>query len=147
MLDTPVADPANGGARLGPPRLPRRPVHLASAEQVDVEVVDGLSAFRAGADHHSIAFAQPLLARNFGRHQQQPAQHRFIRRLRFGQRCQVLFRDHENMRGRFRLDVVEGEYEVVLANLLSRDRAGGDFAEDAVRVQVSPLCCPPGRGC
>jgi hypothetical protein len=122
-------------------------VHLASAQQVDVEVIDGLSAFGAGADDDSIAFAEAQFAGDIGDGEQEAAEEGFVGGVRFGQRYQVLFRDHKNVRGGLRIYVMEGQNEVVLANLLSRDGACDDFAEDAVRVQVSPLCGPPGRGC
>jgi hypothetical protein len=122
-------------------------MHLASAEEVDVEVVDRLSALGAGADDDSIAFAEALFARDCGSGEQEAAEQWLVGGLRFGQRCQVLFRDHQNVGGGLRLDVMEGENRVVFKDLFRGNAARDDFAEDAVRVQVSPLCCPPGRGC
>ena len=49
-------------------------MHLASAEEVDVEVVDRLSALGAGADDDSIAFAEALFARDCGSGEQEAAE-------------------------------------------------------------------------
>ena len=41
-------------------------MHLAAAEHVEMEMVDGLAAFSAGADDHAESFGEPVLAGNFG---------------------------------------------------------------------------------
>lgn len=38
--------------------LARRPAHLATSEDVQMKMVDGLSALRAVVDHHSVAVLQ-----------------------------------------------------------------------------------------
>src|SRR5579875_1215487 len=44
------------------PSLARGPVHLAAAEQVQVEMIDGLASVGAGVDGDAIALAEVLLA-------------------------------------------------------------------------------------
>jgi hypothetical protein len=112
--------------------LAGRPVHLAPAHEVDVEVVDGLAAFGAGADDDAVAFAEPLLARDVGRCVKKTAKQGFVSGFSMGQRREMLLRDDQNVRRRLWVDVVEGEDLIVFPNLLRRNRAGSDFAEDAV---------------
>jgi hypothetical protein len=42
-------------------------VHLSSAEQMEMQMVDRLPTFGSRADHHAITLPQPLLARDVGR--------------------------------------------------------------------------------
>jgi len=46
--------------------LARRPAHGSSAEQMQVEVIDGLAAVRAGVDDDAIAAVEPGGACDFG---------------------------------------------------------------------------------
>src|ERR1700723_231681 len=101
-----------------------------------MEVVDRLAALGAGADRHAISFAQALLARHFSGGQEQPTHERSVSWLGGSERSYVLFRNHKNMGGRFGVDIVEGQHLLVFPDLLCRDGAGDDFAEDAVHKRA-----------
>ncbi len=53
-----------------------------------------------------------------------------ILRLRLGNARDGFLRDDENMRGRVRIDVIEGQYEVILVNDVCGDFASNDFLEE-----------------
>ena len=44
----------------------------------------------------------------------------------------MFFRDYQNVRGRFRVDIFEGKSVLVFVDLLSGDFAGNDAAEQAI---------------
>ena len=58
------------------------------------------------------------------------AQHLMILRFRFGNSWDWFLGDDEHVRGRLRIDVIEGENKVVLVNDLRRDFASNDFLEE-----------------
>jgi hypothetical protein len=101
--------------------LTRRPGEGAAAEQVDVEMIDGLSAVLAGVDHQAIARGQTLLAGDLGDGPQQVTEQLAIRRVGVIQRGDVFARCHQNMDGRLGVKVSEGVAQLVLV-----DRRGGD---------------------
>jgi hypothetical protein len=107
-------------------------MHLASAKHMQMEMVDGLAAFGTGTDDDAIAFAEALLARNFGSGAQEVSEQGRIGGFRVGERGEVLLWDDEDVGRRFGIDVVEGEEVVVLFHLLRGDCAGYDFAEETV---------------
>ena len=53
-----------------------------------------------------------------------------ILRFRFGNSWDWFLGDDEHVRGRLRIDVIEGENKVVLVNDLCRDFASNDFLEE-----------------
>ena len=107
-------------------------MHLAAAEQMQMEVVDSLTAFRAGADDNAVALAEAMLARDGGGGGEQVSEKSHVARLRFGQGGQVLFRDYEDVLRRLWVDIVKGKDGVILEDFLRGNLAGDDFAEDAV---------------
>ncbi len=75
MLDCSTQRPAGGPAAahhtvrlqgLQVDWLARGPVHLAAADDVQVQVVDGLAAVGPVVDHHTVALAQTLLLGHLG---------------------------------------------------------------------------------
>ena len=54
-------------------------------------------------------------------------------------RCDVCLRDHKKVHRRLRRDVVEGIAEVVLVDLVRRDVARDDLAEQTIRPVLSLL--------
>ena len=46
--------------------LARRPVHLAAAKQMQVEMIDGLAAVLAGVDDDAVAVFEAFFASDFG---------------------------------------------------------------------------------
>ena len=57
---------------------------------------------------------------------------RAVGRINGGNRLDVLLGDHEKMRGRLRVDVVESVAEVILVHLARRNIAGDDFTEQTI---------------
>jgi hypothetical protein len=103
-------------------------VHGASAEDVQVDVLDGLAAVGAGVDDDAMAVWNVLLSER-GSGVEEVAEE-------FGGNCgdvgEVLFGDDEEVGWGLGVDVGEGEGVVVLVEGLDRDGALGDFAEEAV---------------
>jgi hypothetical protein len=60
-------------------RLSRRPGHGSPAEQVDVEMVDGLAAVFAGVDDDAVALAEAFLLCDARGHMQQVAEQAGLR--------------------------------------------------------------------
>jgi hypothetical protein len=113
------------------------PVHLTSAEQVQVEVRDGLAAFSADVDHDPVAFAEVLLAGQLVGDAVQMADEGLLlfAGSDFGERGDVLFGDDQDVNRRLRVKIRKGEGLVVFVELFGGNFSGGDFAEDAVHKQ------------
>src|SRR5207237_9609400 len=107
-----------------------RPGHVPTAEQVDVQVVDALTAVLAGVDDGAVAgLGYPLLTRY--RHSQHHHAADEVRVVEIIQRPDVLFRDDQNVGGRLRIDVAEGEHLFVVHDHLRGDFPARDLTEDA----------------
>ena len=94
---------------------------MPPAEQVDVEVVDGLATVRAGVDNQAIAIGEILLAGDFVRCGEKVAEHGRVLRRGVGVRGKVLFGDEQDVYRRLRVDIREGEDVVVLIEALCRE--------------------------
>src|SRR5690606_154725 len=53
----------------------------------------------------------------------------------FGKRCDVKFRNHQQMHRRMRLNIMKGEDVVVLVHFFGGQFAARDLAENAARVE------------
>src|SRR3954451_344709 len=109
-------------------------VVLVARDHVHVVVEDGLPGGRLGRVEqvHAVAAERvALLDRNPVRHLDRRVE-RLLRRL--PEVARVLLRDHEGVPARPRVDVHERDRLLVLVDLLSRDLARHDLAEDAVVV-------------
>ncbi len=103
-------------------------MHGASAKQVEMEVVNRLTAVAAGVDDDAVATRKLTLPNRAGCIQKLPKQFR-------GRRFdidEVLPRNNEEMRRGHGIGIREGHACLVLVNNLDGDRASGDLAEDAV---------------
>src|SRR4030095_12947573 len=94
---------------------PGRPVHGASAQQMQVHVKHSLTRSRVRVHHRSIA----LLADTFGagdsrRHQRQAAEHLGV--VRLVERRDVRTWNHEHVYRRLRIDVAKGNRVLVFGN-------------------------------
>lgn len=105
---------------------------MASAEQVQVEVEDGLSGAGADVEDGAIAALDAALASDAGGGELALADQFSIFGLRFLQSGEVALGDDEDVRRGLRVDVLEGEGVLVLVNLLGGDLAGDDLAEEAI---------------
>ena len=108
-----------------------RPVHRTTAKQMDVEMVDGLTAVRAGVDDQAVAVGEVFGAGDFAGYLQEMAEDGFILWGRVGVAGDVIAGDDEDVRWRFGIDVVESEGSVVFVDLGGRDFSRSDFAEEA----------------
>jgi hypothetical protein len=110
----------------------RRPCHRPATEQVRVHVPDGLTTLSPGIEHDPVAtgvdtfcrgdlvclgyeFVEQTIAR--------ADQRRYVRI--------VVPRDHQDVRGRLRADITEGDYPLAVQHDRGRDRSGRDPAEQA----------------
>jgi hypothetical protein len=112
--------------------LTRWPFHVASANQVEVHVKDGLAALRSDVKYRAISIFNATLATDFRGHQVEAPDGFGIVLLRLFQSPDVLLGNHQHVRGRLRVDVLEGEGMLVFVNLLARNLATNDFAEETV---------------
>ena len=74
-------------------------------------------------------FVQPKFARDFTRFQEQMAQHLMILRLGLGNSRDWFLGDDEYVRGCLRVDVIEGQYQVVLIDDVCWNFSSDDFFE------------------
>lgn len=101
---------------------------MASAEDVAMEVRHGFAAVLAVIDDQTVAgFIQPKLGGDFGGFEQQMAENFFIVRLRFGDAWNGFLRDDDEVGGRLRIYVAEGEDGFVFKDNRGRNFSRGDF--------------------
>jgi hypothetical protein len=100
--------------------LPRRPVHVSAAEQMQMQVVHGLAAIVTRIHDDAITIVQLLFARNLRRsgHQVADQWRIFGQRLRRG--TEVLFGDNQKMRGRLGVDVGKADATFVFVHTVRR---------------------------
>jgi len=110
---------------------------VAAAEDVNVEMVDGLAAVRAGVDHKAIAFREAFGTSNFSGSREQVAEERSVTAVAVGERGHVIARNHEEMRGSLCVDIKERDAFVVLVDLLGGDSSSDDLAEEAIHSGIS----------
>ena len=90
------------------------PGHVASAEEVEMEVVDGLSAVGAGVEDDAVAVGEVLKAGDFGGGGEEVAEEGCVGWNSVGERGDVAFGDDEDVGRGLGIDVGDGEGEVVL---------------------------------
>lgn len=110
--------------------LPKRGLHLPTAQHVNVQVHDLLTPVTPVVYHdpRSVAEPQRFVLGNLSRRNEQLPQDVGVLRGRFAQRRQAVpvLRNHENVGGGERIDILEGEDVLVFLH----DR-GGYFWQDA----------------
>jgi len=110
--------------------LTRRPRHQATTKQMDVNVVDGLSAIFAGIDHGAIALGQPFGAGYFGGCPMEMADQGVVLPISVGNRRNMLARNNEDVYGGMGIDVGKGVALVVLVDSLGWNASIDDPAEE-----------------
>jgi hypothetical protein len=101
---------------------------VASAENVDVQVRHGLAAVRAVVDDEPEAvWRQTQLVRDFGGLEQNVSEQLPVFSLRLADSRNDFFRKNQNMHGRLRVDVADGENQIVFIDNRRRNLAGDDF--------------------
>src|SRR5258708_1138475 len=112
------------------PRLARRPPQVAAAQYVGVHVEDGLTGLRAGVEHHPVAgLGDALGGGDLVCLEQQRGQEFRVGGGQRGDIAMVDPGDHENVGGRLRVDVPEGQCAPGLPHHLGRDVPSDDLAE------------------
>ena len=120
--------------------LARRPLHLASAQEVKVDVKDRLApVFSAIRDDSKTLLGDSLLTGDFIRRNEYRANQFLVRILYFMERLHVFFRDDQNMRGGRRVDVFECKQCVTFIHFFAGDLACYDFAKDARLHVLAPI--------
>jgi len=107
---------------------------MPSAKKMQMQVVDSLTAIRAGVDDDPVAAVEPRAACNLGRLRYQMPQQHGVLCLSMGLRCNVFPGNDQQMRRRLRIDVREAQAKLILIHPLRRNRPGNNFAEQTVRV-------------
>src|SRR3990172_5070085 len=85
-------------------------------------------------DDGAKALGRPFLAGKLAGKRQHPAEGAVLRHAGVVQRGHVLLGDDQEVHRRLRPDVVERKNVLVLVNLLGRDLAPDDFAENAIHI-------------
>ncbi len=105
---------------------------MPPAQQVQMQVMNGLAAVRAGIDDQSMSVAELMRAgkvRSYG-HQMPQQRRMFFRNV--GKRGEMLLRDDEQMRRCLRVNVGKGDALGIFVKELGGDNAGDDLAEEAI---------------
>ena len=118
-------------------KLSRGPGERASAEQVHVEMVDGLAAVFAGVKDDAVASGEVFLASDFGCGPEQVSEEGGMVRTGFGERDDVLARHDEDVHGRLGRNISEGVALVVLKNGRGGNASFNDFAEETAHDGTS----------
>ena len=109
------------------------PRHGSAAEQMQMQMVDGLSAVGAGVDDDAISASEACVAGYLRRLREQMPEEGGV--LFFGVclRGDVLPGNDQEMGGRLGIDIGEDDAAFVLILSIGRNSAGDDLAEQAVR--------------
>lgn len=120
--------------------LPRRPAHGATAQHVNMQMVDSLTAMLAGVDHSTKPLRQPLGGRKFSRDSQQMPQQSGMFACGVRERHKMATWDHKKMRGCLGRNVAKGECLDILVQRLDRQLPGGDPAKKAIHTAQHTVC-------
>jgi hypothetical protein len=113
------------------------PVHGASAEQVEVEMIHGLAAILAGIDHHAVAVGEAFVAGDPRRGPQQVAEQRAVPFGAVSQRRNMFARRDQHVHRRMRVNVREGVALLVLVDGGGGDASINDLAKEATHGAFS----------
>lgn len=117
--------------------LSRWPGHGASAEQMDVDVIDGLPAVFSGIDHRSIAPSQSFGASNLSGYPVQMSDEGAVLAASMCNGADVLTRNDQHVHRCLRIDIGKGVALVVLVYGLGRDTSLDDPAKEAAHFGFS----------
>jgi hypothetical protein len=96
---------------------------------MQVKMKHGLTRPAATVDNRAVAVKEIALTGDLRRDQMKFAKDDLILGGSIVQRCEVLSRANENVRGRLRADVFKGKYLCVFVHNLGRNLLARDFAE------------------
>ena len=122
-------------------RSTERTLHRPAAEHVQVRVEDDLPAFAIDVHRDTVA-RQPVLARRCACavEQQRANELASAARVKSLSVATMRLRDHEAMKRRLRMNVLEREDRVVLVDSIGGKLARHDLAEQAIRVRGRRSC-------
>src|SRR6266550_8840468 len=113
--------------------LAGRPTHGPSAEQVQVQVIDGLSRLRPLVEDQAVAVAIDLaFIRDAVGDLEHAGEHGGVRRREVVDARNVFLRNHQHMRGGDRTDIVKGDDLFVPEDFLRRNLPREDLAEETL---------------
>ena len=87
--------------------LSGRPTQSAAAQQMEMQMGHGLAALTADVRDDAITVAQPFRLGELANDQEQMADERAVGVVDMVDRHDFLFRDHQNVSGRLRLNVAK----------------------------------------
>src|SRR5579859_1470304 len=119
-------------------RLSRRPAELAAAQQMKMEMEDGLARARAVIEKRAVTCEEIALAGELRGNQMQLADQRLILGRRFVERNKMFSRAKQNMRWRLRADVLKRKDFGILVNDFRRNLFCRNFAEQAISAHQFP---------
>src|SRR5215470_17580270 len=105
---------------------------------MQVQVEDGLASAAAGVDYRAVAALQFSFSRDLRGYHGHGSEHSFVFRARFCQRRKMLLGTNQNMRGRLRINVLEGKNVGVFIHHFGGNLFSCDFAEQAICAHGSP---------
>jgi len=117
-------------------------------QQMQVQVIDRLPAVRAGVHHYAVAGLESLRPRQLRRDRHQVPKHRRVRFGRVRHRGHMLLGDNQQVLGRLRMNIDEGERVLILVQTLRRNRSGDDTTEETIGshgVILTPPRADPAR--
>jgi hypothetical protein len=110
-------------------KLPRRPAEAAAAQQVQVQMEDGLAGVGSDVIHGAVALLDAALTRDPGRDQMGVADDFRILDRRIPDVDDVALGHDENVGRRLRMNILKRENFVVFVHFARRALAGYDVAE------------------
>jgi len=126
--------------------LSRRPSQWSAADEVNVEVEDGLSSSRSDVEDGAVALLDVALAGDLRRREMASADDFGVRCFGFFQSREVLFGDDENVCRCLRANIFERENVVVLVDLNCGDFTADDAAEKAGSCWIGHKKNPARKG-
>lgn len=114
--------------------LSRGPGEPASAEQVDVQMKDGLAGAGADVEDGAVSVLDIAPAGDFSGHQMTAPDDLCVFGLGFFQSDNMLFRNDQDMSGRLGPDVVKGDHVFIFMNFLRGTLASKNSAKQTVWI-------------
>jgi hypothetical protein len=103
-------------------------VHLAPAQDMQVQVKYRLPGIPAGIDHQTVLFKPDFFSR-ISCGQEQPSQQ--LRIANLSQLSDMHTGNDQDMNGSLGLHVIESDCQIILVNKRGGDRTAGNLAENA----------------
>ena len=106
-----------------------RPGHVAAGQDMEVQVVDTLTGLLTDVGDHAVAIQTQLLG-DLGDDGEDMGHHGGVVLGHFGDRGDVGLGDDQEMGGSLGIDVIKGEADLVLIDLIGRDLPFGGIANN-----------------